>query len=248
MRYLLSIILCLWAGTAWAFPPGFLGAISGGTPTPTPADYQWNLDDNAASRTLVAASGGNGSVTDTDTSVIHTGTGCLEGSGCFDLSLATNQTTRTNISIPLSAYNDNSLTFQVAFKHTHAIDQYTRLMSATSGTNVLMLQHVSGSTTDINLYWRGNNVGALTFPTLNDGNWHVIRITVDPSGTVTAYHGATEATLTSVDTITGITYGTGVGNDPTAIDVYGNSSSTQGYTYLDAKVDQIKIWTGVVAP
>lgn len=37
MRYLLSIILCLWASCSWAFPPGFIGAVTqgaGGT-----ADY-----------------------------------------------------------------------------------------------------------------------------------------------------------------------------------------------------------------
>ncbi len=31
MRYLLSIILCLWAGCAWAFPPGFMGAVTQGS-------------------------------------------------------------------------------------------------------------------------------------------------------------------------------------------------------------------------
>jgi len=30
MRYLLSIILCLWASCAWAFPPGFIGAVTQG--------------------------------------------------------------------------------------------------------------------------------------------------------------------------------------------------------------------------
>lgn len=30
MRYLLSIIFCLWAGCAWAFPPGFIGAVTHG--------------------------------------------------------------------------------------------------------------------------------------------------------------------------------------------------------------------------
>lgn len=29
-RYLLSIILCLWASCAWAFPPGFIGAVASG--------------------------------------------------------------------------------------------------------------------------------------------------------------------------------------------------------------------------
>jgi hypothetical protein len=28
MRYLLSIILCLWASCVWAFPPGFIGAVT----------------------------------------------------------------------------------------------------------------------------------------------------------------------------------------------------------------------------
>lgn len=40
-RYLLSIILCLWASCAWAFPPGFIGAVaSGGLPAAcvTPSD------------------------------------------------------------------------------------------------------------------------------------------------------------------------------------------------------------------
>jgi len=31
MRYLLSIILCLWASCSWAFPPGFIGAVTQGT-------------------------------------------------------------------------------------------------------------------------------------------------------------------------------------------------------------------------
>ena len=30
MRYLLSTIFCLWASCAWAFPPGFIGAVTHG--------------------------------------------------------------------------------------------------------------------------------------------------------------------------------------------------------------------------
>lgn len=35
MRYLLSIILCLWASSAWAFPPGFIGAVTQVTAAPS---------------------------------------------------------------------------------------------------------------------------------------------------------------------------------------------------------------------
>lgn len=59
MRYLSSIIFCLWAGCAWAFPPGFIGAVtqsaSGGSTSSVSDNFDRGNGALGASWTTVTA-------------------------------------------------------------------------------------------------------------------------------------------------------------------------------------------------
>lgn len=62
MRYLLSMIFCLWASCALAFPPGFIGAVTqgvsgGGTFTPPPILDNFNRSDGALGSSWTGISG-----------------------------------------------------------------------------------------------------------------------------------------------------------------------------------------------
>lgn len=118
MRHLLSIMMCLWASCAWAFPPGFIGVVTqGGAVTGCDDGVLSNgcFDDGTTGWTTPA--GGTLTVTDgvaslnqgtVDYAVMHTDIVADMG-GVWDISLDITQSTGITV-IGMIGYQTCDLT------------------------------------------------------------------------------------------------------------------------------------------
>ena len=56
MRCLLSIILCLWASCSWAFPPGFIGAVTQGAASAPASAFYFDCESDTATAPNIGTS------------------------------------------------------------------------------------------------------------------------------------------------------------------------------------------------
>jgi len=221
--------------------------VESGTP-PSTADFQWDLDDDAASTAIIATVGSNGSLVNVNTDTVATTTGCLEGSGCFDMALAANDTVRPSLPIPLTAYNDGTITIQAAIyvASTETVPPNTRLIQ--SSTTVTTLLATFPTATTMTVYFGGTNLGTMSISDIESDSWNVFRLVFDTghASTLRIYQGATEETLSLADS-SAIALGTVYGATSN-FEFYGTSSASTNLCSANAKTDQVKVWNDVVTP
>ena len=151
MRHLLSIIMCLWASCAWAFPPEFIGAVTHGAAVTGCDDGVLSngcFDDGTTGWTT--PNGGTLTVTDgvaslnqgtVDYAEMHTDI-VVDVEGVWDISLDITQSTGINV-IGAVGYQQCSLT-SAQGRHTCSVTvpagnpQRVRIMvsSTTDGATI----------------------------------------------------------------------------------------------------------------
>lgn len=204
-RYLLSIILCLWASCAWAFPPGFIAM--------------------AASEVDAPPSGKTDSFTGTDGTALAThdsSWAAMSSAGVSSAVISGNAVTISGV------YNDIRARYTTS---TADVSQVTSKAFSNTASNTRKTVHVrSGATTDGYSFFldtlSGGNFTGLEFDkgasylgscgglSIPAGSDHVLKITASGTNTVTltAYVNGTQVcqTTDSSSTITSGNPGFGV--------------------------------------
>ena len=177
MRHLLSIMMCLWASCAWAFPSGFIGAITQGTSaTENPIAVLTGAENNGDPLSI-----GTGTVTVTNATHTTDYLGTADGAFLIDADGEFVIITKDNFGNPTSG----KVSFR--YKNTVTPSSYARFIAITYAgdtSNSKFGIHREGSNTVLSVMI--NSVfGTATIPNIYDGTWHLISFTWD-SGTDTA--------------------------------------------------------------
>ena len=128
-----TLILCLWVSTSWAFPPGFIGAITQGVVTSS--EYTLIIDQNVSEASV-------------DFSTADVGTSFTLPGSATDLRI-TVPLIASGVSCGLRYDDDTDMSSEyiagTTFTGTSGANVITLSGSFTSGTRYLILQCASGS-------------------------------------------------------------------------------------------------------
>ena len=255
MKKILALFLYLFFTVQVAWGWGVVGVqeavVAGGGGT-TP-DWSASLDDNAATNTVIASVGSNGSLTSSsgaNTQDVHS-ISCSEGTGCFDFSAQTGGAVRVlSPSITGAEMNDKTFTvqFSVYIPTSTTTANYVRVVNdTTTGTALLVI--FPTALDRFSIYFGGASLGTFILSaTLADSAWHTIRIVFDTSATntVEVYEGADEGNLTLDASVT--TALTAPANGAYLLAFAGNGTDSQCFQDINGVLDDIKIWYDAVTP
>lgn len=218
-------------------------------------DYQWNLDDNAATSVVSATYGSDATffvaTTETNTSTVYDGTVYLEGSGSFKLPAGGNF--RSTDSTLMAYFTDGVFTieFKIYGDTGGSETSYPRFVD-TATANSLMMQRYGADTT-IRVYLGGVFVADITVDDIDDAQWHTIRLVCDQGGDA---DGSGNDVAIYQKTGTGswsLAGSAATFTSPTAFTVmrfYSDASGANswGSDTNDYYADQVQIWDSAVIP
>jgi hypothetical protein len=216
-----------------------VAAESGGTNP----DVYYQCEDNAASTTVTATYGNNGSLIGTNTAD-NTSTTAYAGSRSF--SPAASATRLVSGALTEASIDDGAFTIQFAYYADNTTGfgtgNYVRLAWSVEDGLQFMFMSNNGSSTAFSFYLSGTEYN-VTLDDINTGSWHLIRIVVNTGETNKAvvYQGTNESNLTAKYTRTAATSAPNFSTSSTMA-FGGTGTSNQGIQLRNGKMDEIKIW------